>query len=208
MDVTPDVFAMVPRSMNAAGCVGLAAWPLAAASFDRQIWKLAVDTDSSRQKEAMVLRRHSAYSPLSRRLAIPSSSRLEKKYGYSERSAPRWPAGVAGGLHDGATGGPVAAHEQGNAEHAFIADPVDFRGAAVFQQIVDPVGLSVCLRAWPFCSRKKRPKRGATHSNRDRGHTIDASGAPCPAMSSHRLAPPTFDAFASRKSIQGNLSQE
>lgn len=53
-DVTPGVFAMVPRSMNAAGCVGLAACPLAAASFDRQIWKLAVDTDSSRQKAAMV----------------------------------------------------------------------------------------------------------------------------------------------------------
>ena len=37
----------------------LAVWdwpcPLAVAIFDRQIWKLAVDTDSSRQKAAMVL---------------------------------------------------------------------------------------------------------------------------------------------------------
>lgn len=53
--VTPDVFAMVPKSMNAAGCPGVATCLLAAASFQRQIWKLAVDTDSSRQNAVMVL---------------------------------------------------------------------------------------------------------------------------------------------------------
>lgn len=55
MDVTPAVLGMVPRSMNAAGCASCVACPLAAASFAVQKWKLAVDTDSSRQKAAMVL---------------------------------------------------------------------------------------------------------------------------------------------------------
>jgi hypothetical protein len=44
MDVTPAVFAIAPRSMNAADCAGWAACLRAAASFARQIWKLAVET--------------------------------------------------------------------------------------------------------------------------------------------------------------------
>jgi hypothetical protein len=40
MDVKSAVLAMVPSSMNAAGCARWAACPLAAASFARQIWEL------------------------------------------------------------------------------------------------------------------------------------------------------------------------